>query len=473
MTKLSELVRVFIKGGIVSPSDLLRIVNTAEKLGAQYIQFGSRQDILFPTKQREKGILDEVFDEINMKYEINDFKHQNISSSYAAMDLLPSKKWLASHIYHYILDDFDYLPKLRINIVDPSQSLVPLFTGNINFIASNEENCWYLYLRFSSISSTPWQAPFLVYGEDVKRWSKIIEGFEVEKNNLSYKEVLDRLSKHELKTRSITDELVFADTNFPYYEGLNRLADGKYWLGIYWRDNKVKLGVLKEICKRCQHTETGQICLTPWKSFVVRGIFEKDRIGWEKVLGELGMNLRHSALELNWHLPALDLEALELKNYLVRAMDVQDVSTYGLTFTIKTTEDITVFTSIVVEKNREKAGTYNIMYSKDFNPNLTEYNCYAQGVLKEVIAPLLIELSHLYYNHLEEEKESKITETPTPVMVKSNIYQCQKCLTVYDQDYGDSNFGIDKGVPFEELPENYSCSTCGAGKQSFQLLPAY
>lgn len=472
MTKLSELVRVFVKGGIISPSDLLKTVIAAEKLGAQFMQFGSRQDVMFAVKEKNKEVLDSTFEEINSVYEINTFHYQNISSSYAALDLLPSKKWLASHIYHYILDDFDYCPKLRINIVDPSQSLVPFFTGNINFLASDHENFWYLYLRFNSTSDNPKKIPFLVYGEDIKKIARAIENLEVEKNGIPFNTIVDELLKLELKTRPITDELVFPDANFPYYEGLNRLADGKYWLGIYWRNNKVKLKILKEICQRCLQTETGKICLTPWKSFVVRGIFEKDRTGWEKLLGELGMNLRHSALELNWHLPALDAQALELKNYLVRAMDVQDISTYGLTFTIKTNDDITPFTSIVIEKETEKEA-YNILYSKDFNPNLSAYNYYAQGVMKEVIAPLLIELSRLYYERLEEEKNPQAPLVAAEEKEIKDIFQCQKCLTIYDEEYGDSNFGIEKGTPFKELPEEYECSVCGSAKQEFMLIPNY
>ncbi|MEX2336408.1 MAG: rubredoxin domain-containing protein, partial [Fulvivirga sp.] len=138
MTK--DLVRIFVKGGIISPGDLLKVADLSKQLGAPHLHFGSRQDILFSVKETDPVVLDRSFKSINTAYEINTFQYQNIASSYVALDLLPSKKWLASHIYHYILESFDYMPGLRINIVDPSQSLVPLFTGNINFLASNEEN---------------------------------------------------------------------------------------------------------------------------------------------------------------------------------------------------------------------------------------------------------------------------------------------------------------------------------------------
>lgn len=133
--QVKDLVRIFVKGGIISPGDFLKILLVAEKLGASHLHFGSRQDILFAAKEKSKAILDETFQSIHTEYEINTFEYQNILSSYVSQDILPGKQWLASHIYHYILNGFDYRTRLRVNVVDPSQSLVPLFTGQVNFIA--------------------------------------------------------------------------------------------------------------------------------------------------------------------------------------------------------------------------------------------------------------------------------------------------------------------------------------------------
>lgn len=472
MVKLKELVRVFVKGGIISPGDLLKTIELAERLGASYIHFGSRQDILFSVKESDPRILNESFEAINTSYEINTFQYQNIASSYVALDLLPSKKWLASHIYHYVLDSFDYLPALRINIVDPSQSLVPLFTGNINFLASNQENFWYLYLRFSEIQAKPWQFPLLIYSEDIAKTSRALEEMEIVKNTLTWQQVYEKLiTGMHLNTQPVKEQLIYPDTNFPYYEGINRMTDDKYWLGLYWRNNQFSINILKAICERCMNTGVGKLSLTPWKSFVIKGIFEKHRVGWEKLMGKFGMNLRHSALELNWHLPALNQEALELKNHLVRTLDQQDISTYGLTFTIKTTDDITLFTSIVIEKNHSKTDTYNILYSRNFDPNSMEYSYYAQGVVKEVIAPLLIELSHLYYEHLEEDiPPVKAPPTEGEKQPQNCAYQCQNCLTVYDEKYGDVQAGVSAGTAFSELPEDYSCSLCGGGKELYRKI---
>lgn len=49
----SELVRVFVKGGIISPGDFQKIILTASSLGTTYLHLGSRQDILFPLREKE------------------------------------------------------------------------------------------------------------------------------------------------------------------------------------------------------------------------------------------------------------------------------------------------------------------------------------------------------------------------------------------------------------------------------------
>lgn len=470
--KKQDLVRVFVKGGILSPGDFLKIMKIAKDLGSDYVHFGSRQDILFPVKERNKEVLDETFKSINTEYEVNQFTHQNIVSSYVALDVMPNRKWLVPHVYHYILDSFEFKPKYRINLVDPMQSMVPLFTGNVNFIASKEDNFWYLYVRFNSLSNKPVAYSKLIYGYDLCKVANAIDEIDPENNQISESDLFKELDKLNLNTQNPEEDLKYPDANFPYYEGLNREPGGNYWLGLYWRNNKFNINFLIELCKRCMDTNVGKISLTPWKSFVVKGIEESYLIGWEKLMGRFGINLRHSALELNWHLPVLHESSIELKNYLVRALDQQDISTTGLTFTIKPNDDIYLFTSVVIEMNPSQSDitTYNILYSKDFNPNSSEYFTYVKNATKEVLAALLIELSHMFYDQLEEVSSAPEKTNKVKKVISHDLHQCTKCLTVYDEEYGDNAADVQPGVKFSELPNQYSCPTCGAPKSSFDKV---
>lgn len=46
-------------------------------------------------------------------------------------------------------------------------------------------------------------------------------------------------------------------------------------------------------------------------------------------------------------------------------------------------------------------------------------------------------------------------------------YVCQACGFVYDEELGDPDNGIAPGTKFEDLPEDYKCAWCGAGKDLF------
>ena len=46
-------------------------------------------------------------------------------------------------------------------------------------------------------------------------------------------------------------------------------------------------------------------------------------------------------------------------------------------------------------------------------------------------------------------------------------YVCDLCGWVYDEAVGDADNGIAEGTTFEELPEDFACPLCGAGKDQF------
>ena len=46
-------------------------------------------------------------------------------------------------------------------------------------------------------------------------------------------------------------------------------------------------------------------------------------------------------------------------------------------------------------------------------------------------------------------------------------YACDICEYIYDPAEGDAEAGIEPGVAFEDLPDDYVCPICGAGKEDF------
>ncbi len=46
-------------------------------------------------------------------------------------------------------------------------------------------------------------------------------------------------------------------------------------------------------------------------------------------------------------------------------------------------------------------------------------------------------------------------------------YVCDICGYVYDPEDGDPENDIDSGTGFEDLPDDWVCPVCGAGKEDF------
>lgn len=477
--KKSDLIRVFVKGGILSPADLLKIMEISRGLGNKHVLFGSRQDIMFPSNGADEAVIDKMFRPLNADCELGSDQSvfQNIVSSYVSVNVVETTHWVKEDTFHVVIDNFDYRPKLKINLVDPVQTIVPLFTGELNFIASREEGYWYLYIRDPRKGNVAECWPRLVASHEIARLSKTLEEVILKYLPFTVEELFKIVQDTLLRVvyKSVAEPLKFPDNSFPYYEGLNAMLNNQYWLGLYWRDNCYDIDFMSAACKLCQETNIGKINIIPWKAFIIKGIKASERIRWEKLMGKFGINERHSSLELNWHLPVIDPEALELKRFLVRELDQQDISTHGLTFTIRTGRDMFYFTAIVIAKSQATptapGDRYDILYAKDFNPNAFSYVTYARQARREIIPALLIELSKLYFRQLNPEKESqdkRSQEPPANGVVTS--YQCSNCLTVYDKKYGDPAASVPPGIPFENLPDTYVCHVCESPKKYFVPL---
>ncbi|HEX3044686.1 MAG TPA: rubredoxin [Bacillota bacterium] len=48
-------------------------------------------------------------------------------------------------------------------------------------------------------------------------------------------------------------------------------------------------------------------------------------------------------------------------------------------------------------------------------------------------------------------------------------WECTVCGYLYDPAKGDE-LSIPPGVPFEDLPDDWTCPTCGAGKDLFESI---
>ena len=64
-------------------------------------------------------------------------------------------------------------------------------------------------------------------------------------------------------------------------------------------------------------------------------------------------------------------------------------------------------------------------------------------------------------SYIEEKKEE---------LSKMAKYECTVCGYIYDPKLGDPDGDIEPGTPFEEIPDDWVCPVCGAGKDQFEKV---
>ena len=49
-------------------------------------------------------------------------------------------------------------------------------------------------------------------------------------------------------------------------------------------------------------------------------------------------------------------------------------------------------------------------------------------------------------------------------------YRCTLCGYIYDPRNGDPDNGVEQETAFEDLPDDWTCPECGAGKDEFEFV---
>ena len=95
----------------------------------------------------------------------------------------------------------------------------------------------------------------------------------------------------------------------------------------------------------------------------------------------------------------------------------------------------------------------------------------------EVLAGEIIEDAEiLTYRHYTQNMKGKVSKNapsyhedvePPAVTGSAGRYVCEVCGWVYDPASGFPRDGIVPGTPFEDIPDDWVCPICGAGKERF------
>jgi rubredoxin len=469
-----QTIRVLAKGGVVSPGDLYKLCQVAGENGCDAIGLGSRQEMFLQVQATRIPAAIEGLAKTTLPFDTGPGQKANIVTSYAAMGIYPTTPWLLADTYLDILEQFNYQPRLKINLTDPQQPLIPRFSGELNFIASTYPTYWHLYVQLPAFGSTGQFWPVLVSSEDMARLCYVIEQVYFTEGVTDLADLTERVARQfpDLTTRTDSHAFSVPRLPFPAYEGFHD-SGGGYWLGIYRRDYTYPLAFVKELCELALRCKIGKICLTPWKTLLIKDIRPEHRPYWEKLLGVHHISIHHAASELNWQLPDLDEEALGLKKRLVRNLEEFECNTAGLSFAVGS-RPMPIATSVVIEPEPGNAATFTVRHTADFTRSNTRWRVFARQIPVDHLAGKLRELCVHYYTSAEsgQAEPEPPRQEPKPAHTGQMLFQCTHCLTVYDPQLGDPAAGVPIGISFEHLPDEYICSLCEGHKKDFVRLTA-
>ncbi|MGV3602271.1 MAG: rubredoxin [Dyadobacter fermentans] len=474
-------IKINLPGGIASPGYLKDILSAAWNANVRKVRFGSRQQLLMTVHYEDMRFLEGDFKKLGIFYEVNTDRRPNIVSSYCGEEVFRTGQWLNASEYHSVLDSFDFeaswKPGLKINISDSNQSFTPFFTGNLNFISSPEPHFWYLYVRLKQ-TNTVFKWDGLVYTNEIGRLSRVMDECildeQINEENALKAAVNERI---RYVSQPAQQDLELPSFSLPYYEGFNRY-ESRTWLGLYRRDEEFSIDFLLDVCTLCLNTRVGEICTTPWKSLVIKGIEDQYRESWSNILGKHNINVRHAANELAWQTEDHNGDGAELKNELIRHFSKNDTRTFGLCFGIQTRPKSEVFGSVLIRKRPllrigqlPVFSVYDLYYTENFNPNSRTQVLFEKGLFKIHLPAQLERLCRRFNNQRSRDTLKTMLSEPdeakTAVRPVKTAHQCPDCMTIYDPEFGDILGDIPPGTAFEDLPAAYCCPTCDAGKANF------
>ncbi len=476
-------VKVNLPGGFVSVGDLRTLLVAIESVGIRTVKIGARQQILFAaTSEQLEELTYDLLNQELLHEVVNDY-YPNIVSSYVSDGIFNQSRWLREGIYKDILSSFEFVPKLKVNIVDANQSLVPYYTGNLNFVSSDVGNFWHVFIRWPKTNQLfEWSS--LVYSMDIGEICRQLEKLIVQGDGLPKAGGRALGASLEAKVKEAVQfhcqnsarPLVESEFRLPYYEGLNRYDD-KFWLGIYRPDETYTVSFLLDVCSACQTSRIGQLYTTPWRSLIIKDIRQEDRTVWDYILDKHRVNLRHASNELNWQLEDWCESALKLKRSIVRYFDRMNIRTYRLCFGIKIGTNSGIWGSIILKDTTGggKEPCFDVLHTKDFNANSRTLIPYKQGVAQQLLPRVLEELCDKFYDLAVDDGLSAdhstayLPEAPETLPAHQQ-FQCTHCLSIYDAAYGDALMAVPPGLEFADLPADYACGVCGAPKEDFNPI---
>ncbi|MBL7649766.1 MAG: rubredoxin [Candidatus Hydrogenedentes bacterium] len=378
--------------------------------------------------------------------------------------------WLSDGAYDSVLSQFMTAPAIPVNLSDPRQDVLPLYTGQINFIASTEPGYWHVSFNARG-QLRPIVLSTAVHADGVPAATFVVQSAILQDNALDLPELQRNLLENlGGVARELPQVAVAHHDEVRPIEGFEFDAKSEsYSLGISALAQRFPCAFLADLCLVARSLGLATAGLTPWRSLLMHGIPASARADFERLLLRHRVSLHTGAWDSasfnDFHTPGTVKAGAEL----LRALNENFPHPGGLRIGLTEHSGVIPDTPIVVRAETPPARwpfrpepRFNVFVRENFdrfNPMLIA--C-VTGVAAGRMADAVLDLVERF--GAGQAATVAVATQASPVLLRGGalIHQCAECHTEYSEQYGDPLGGIDAGTPFAELPASWTCPTCGA-----------
>lgn len=460
-------------GGRIPFSVLRHAAELTMVHGNGYIALGSRQELILGGIQSQSR--DRVRRELGSLLVEHHPRRPNIVTTRPVAGRAGRTPWLSDGAYDSVLSQFMTAPAIPVNLSDPRQGVLPLHTGQVNFIASAEPGYWHMSFNARG-QLRPIVLSTAVHGDGVPAAAFTVQHALLHDNALDLPE-LQRTLVECLGglARELPPAAAARHDDVRPIEGFELdTGSDSYSLGIPALGHPLPGAFLVDLCLAARGESIATAGLTPWQSLLVHGIPTSARTDFERLLLRYRISVRTGAWDsvcLNdFHTPG----AIKAGAALLAALNVNyphpGVLRIGLTEHSGVIPDTPIVVRAVTPPARwpfRPTPRFNVYVRESFdrfNPMLIA--CATNAGAARMV-DVVLDLVERYATGQAAGAPVAAQSAPVSLRGGTLIHQCVECHTEYSEQYGDPLGGIDTGTPFAELPADWTCPTCGAPQSKY------
>lgn len=458
---MPESIYIRSRGGRISVTRLQDICRAAIRSQIETFSLTPRQEILISESPKKIESFRKLLDKQERSYHK---ESGNTVSSIMTFDVFPSTNWLNQGVFSKVITSLPEDSPFTFSFIDPKQNYVPQLDSQLNFIASNELNYWYLVVDQLPGQSTPYTWPVMIGTDAIYQFVSSFEKYWKEES-ADIQEVAGRLNS-EVKYNNLAFLKEFSlENEYPLF------PDGFYGLNptyLFINMEKYSFAKCNSMLSVCFNQDMPYVYFNAWSGFVIGPINNGQAQEWGDFLARESIKTGKAQYELNWRVETGQTELRRLRKKLTRYFFDSELRVNGTSFSLARSKEklSNALIQIVLRKN-----IFGLFYSYDLIYNdLGKEKVVGRNMSFTELKTQLGSTIQFHQKHIKQDekvKEKKGERIKLEEWADEKNYACTECDTLYVPELGLIMSGILPNTSFELLDENFCCPTCGAPKSKF------